>query len=85
MFEGEKQYMCFHLIFYHLHNGCAAVARAILGPGIRETVVVLELAGELLELVVFADLFRAEDMTVVRMVLAVADDGLWALRGWEGT
>lgn len=85
MFEGEKKYMRFHLIFHHLHNGCAAVARGILEPGIRETVVVLELAGELLELVVFADLFRAEDMTVVRMVLAVEDDGLWALRGWDGT
>lgn len=46
---------------------------------------ILELAGEVLVLVVLAVLFRAADMTVVRIVLAVAEDGLWAVRGWEGT
>lgn len=35
-------------------------------------------------LAVLAALFRAADMTAVRMVLAVAEDGLWAVRGWEG-
>lgn len=56
-----------------------------MGPGIREAVGILELVGEALVLVVLAVLFRAADMTAVRMVLAVADDGLWAVRGWEGT
>ncbi len=56
-----------------------------MGPGIREAVGILELAGEALVLVVLAVLFRAADMTAVRMVLAVAEDGLWAVRGWEGT
>lgn len=45
----------------------------------------LELAGEALVLVVLAVLFRAAETTVVRMVLAVAEDGLWALRGWGVT
>lgn len=40
---------------------------------------ILELAGEVLVLVVLAVLFRAADMTVVRIVLAVAEDGLWAV------
>ena len=67
--------------FHHLHVGCAAAARGILGPGIREAVGILELAGEVLVLVVLAVLLRAADMTAVRMVLAVAEDGLWAVRG----
>lgn len=46
---------------------------------------ILELVGEVLVLVVLAVLFRAADMTAVRMVLAVAEDGLWVVRGWEGT
>lgn len=58
------------------------MARGILvGPGIREAVGILELEGEVLVLVVLAVLFRAADITVVRMVLAVAEDGLWAVRG----
>lgn len=56
-----------------------------MGPGIREAVGILELAGETLVLVVLAVLCLAADMTAVRMVLAVAEDGLWAVRGWEGT
>lgn len=70
---------------HHLHSGCAAVALGILGPGIREAVGILELAEEVLVVVVLTVLFRAADMTVVRMVLAVAEDGLWAVRGCEGT
>lgn len=46
---------------------------------------ILELTGEVLVLVVLAVLFWAADMTVVRIVLAVAEDGMWAVRGWEGT
>lgn len=61
---------------YHLHSGAGVVARGILGPGIREAVGTLELAGETLVLVVLAFLFLAADMTAVRMVLAVAEDGL---------
>lgn len=53
----------------------------ILGPGILEAVGILELAGVGLVLVVLAVLFRAADMTAVRMVLAVAEDGLWAVLG----
>ena len=69
-----------HLIhFYHLPSGGAAAARGILGPGIREAVGILELAGETFVLVVLAFLFLAADMTAVRMVLAVAEDGLWAV------
>lgn len=67
--------------FHHLHSGGAAVARGILGPGNREATGILELAGEELVLVVLAVLFRAADMTAVRIVLAVAEDGLWAVRG----
>lgn len=69
---------------HHFHIGGAAVARGILGPGIREAVGALELTTEVLVLVVLAVLFRAADMTAVRMVLAVAEDGLWAVRGREG-
>lgn len=47
----------------------------------RETVGILELAGEVLVVVVLAVLLRAADMTAVRMVLAVAEDGLWEARG----
>lgn len=71
--------------FHHLHSGWAALARCTLRPGILEAVGILELVGEGLELVDFADLFRAAVMTAVRMVLAVAEDGLWVVRGWEGT
>lgn len=55
--------------------------RGILGPGILEAVGILELAGVGLVLVVLAVLFRAADITAVRMVLAVAEDGLWAVLG----
>lgn len=68
---------------HHLHSGGAAAARGILGPGIREAVGIVEPAGEVLVLVVLAVLVRVADTTVVRMVLAVAEDGLWAVRGWE--
>lgn len=71
--------------FHHLHIGWGAVPRGIFGPGIRETVVLLVLGGDVLVLVVLAVLFRAAETTVVRMVLAVADDGLWGLRGWGVT
>lgn len=59
--------------------------RGILGPEILEAVGILELAEVGLVLVVLAVLFRAADMTAVRMVLAVVDDGLWAVLGWQGT
>lgn len=55
-----------------------------MGPGIREAVGILELGIGLLVLVVLAVLLRAADMTAVRMVLAVVEDGLWVVRGWEG-
>lgn len=57
--------------------------RGILRPGIRDAVGILEPAGEELMPVVLAVLPRAADMTAVRIVLAVAEDGLWAVRGWE--
>lgn len=79
---GEKKCAVQALIpSHHFHSGGAAVARGILGPGIREAVGILELTGEELVLVVLAVLFRAADMTAVRMVLAVAEDGLWVVRG----
>lgn len=56
-----------------------------MGPESLETVGILELAGVGLVLAVLAVLFRAADMTAVRMVLAVVDDGLWAVLGWQET
>lgn len=56
-----------------------------MGPGIREAVGILEAEGEVLGLAALALLLRAADMTAVRMVLAVADEGLWAARGWLDT
>lgn len=47
-----------------------------MAPDIREVAGILELAGEALLLSVFAVLLRAADMTVVRIVLAVAEVGL---------
>lgn len=49
----------------------------------RVGVGLLEAAAGASVLLVLADLLRAADMTAVRMVLAVAEDGLWAVRGWE--
>lgn len=60
------------------------MARDILGQGNREAVGILELAGEELLPVVLV-LFRAADMTAVRIVLAVAEDGPCAVLGWEDT
>lgn len=56
-----------------------------MGPGIREVVGIFEPTGEEPAPVVLVLLPRAADTTVVRMVLAVADDGLLAVPGWEGT
>lgn len=47
----------------------------------RVVVGILELAGAAFVFAVLAVLLRAADMTAVRIDLAVAEDGLWAVRG----
>lgn len=59
--------------------------RGIFGPGMRVDVGIFELAVAMLVLAVLAVLLRAADMTAVRIDLAVAEDGLWAVRSREET
>lgn len=60
------------------------MALGILRPGIREDAMFLGSAGEAsVQGVVLAVLLRAAEMTAVRMVLAVAEDGLVAVRDWD--